>query len=116
MNLDRTFQLEELPRTIGEKITELAKDHVIGLVNDYNETLRKQGLYIEFNDQEELVKHLLSSAKIKLKIATDVDEAKLEKWHIALQSATQTKLAEYEEQAAHVAERRKRMEEQAGGE
>jgi hypothetical protein len=116
LKLDRTFLIDELSKVLGDHVEAVAKEHMIGLVNDYNETLRKQGMYIEFRDQEELVKHLLGSANIKLKIAAELDEAKLDKWHIYPQSVTQTKLMEYEERAAHEAERRQRMNGQAGSE
>lgn len=97
MKLDRTFFIHELPKKLSEQIEEVAKEHMIGLVNDYNETLRKQGQYIEFQDQEELVKHLLGSANIKLKIAAEVDESKLSKWHIYPVTANQSKLDEYQQ-------------------
>lgn len=112
MKLDRTFILPELPKGLGEQIEALAKEHMIGLVNDYNETLRKQGLYIEFQDQEELVKHLLGSANIKLKIAADVDETKLKRWHVYPVEANQSRLDDYQD----AFERRRRAAEQAGGE
>lgn len=97
MKLDRTFLLHELPNNLRTQIGDLTKEHMIGLVNDYNETLRKHGHYIEFQDQEELVKHLLGSANIKLKIAAEVDEARLDKWHIYPVNANQSRLNEYHE-------------------
>lgn len=97
MKLDRTFLLGELPANLRAQIEDLAKEHMIGLVNDYNETLRKHGHYIEFQDQEKLVKHLLGSANIKLKIAAEVDDVKLDRWHIYPVSANQSRLNEYED-------------------
>lgn len=97
MKLDRTFLIHELSKKLTEQIEEVAKEHMIGLVNDYNETLRKQGMYIEFQDQEELVKHLLGSANIKLKIAAELDEVRLNKWHIYPIAANQSKLDDYQE-------------------
>ncbi len=111
MKLDRTFLINELPKGLGDHIEAVAKEHMIGLVNDYNETLRKQGMYIEFRDQEELVKHLLGSANIKLKIAAELDEAKLDRWHVHPVAANQSRLDDYED----ALERRRRAAEQAGG-
>jgi hypothetical protein len=112
LKLDRTFLINELPKVLGDHIEAVAKEHMIGLVNDYNETLQKRGMYIEFQDQEELVKHLLGSANIKLKIAAELDEAKLKRWHIAPVVANQRRLDDYDD----ALERRRRAAEQAGGE
>jgi hypothetical protein len=111
MKLDRTFLLPELSKRLSEQIEELAKEHMIGLVNDYNETLRKQGMYIEFRDPEELVKHLLGSANIKLKIAAEVDGVKLNKWHIYPMAANQSRLDDYQE----TLERRRQAAAEEGG-
>ncbi|WP_292467260.1 hypothetical protein [Methanolobus sp.] len=97
MNLDRTLLISELPEKVSKPIMELTKEHVIGLVNDYNGALRQQGQYIEVPDQDELVRHLLESAKIKLKIAAVVDEDKLSRWHIHPIDANQSRLDEYED-------------------
>ncbi|WP_094226946.1 hypothetical protein [Methanolobus psychrotolerans] len=97
MNLDRTFLISDLPEKVSKPIRELTKEHVIGLVADYNDALRSQGQYLEVPDQEELARHLFESAKIKLKIAAVVDEDKLSQWHIYPTDANQSRLDEYED-------------------
>lgn len=95
MKLDRTSLLGELPTKLRAQIEEVTKEHMIGLVNDYNEVIRKHRKYIEFADQEEVVKHLLGSADIKLKITAEVSEKKLAGWHIYPVDANQSRLGEY---------------------
>ena len=111
MKLDRTFLLGELPTKLRAQIEEVTKEHMIGLVNDYNEAIRKHGKYIEFADQEELAKHLLGSANVKLKIAAELDDTKLDKWHIYPVNASQSRLTEYHE---HLDKRRQAAAEQRG--
>jgi hypothetical protein len=96
MKLDRTFEVRELPAHVTEAIVEVVKEHVDGLIDDFDDTLMKHGKRIAVNDREEVMKELMFAANVKVKIAVELTEGKLNDWHIFPEDLMQSKLSAYE--------------------